>query len=173
VKGVALEDARYYSLMLLNNIMGGGMSARFFQNIREQKGLAYSVYSSASAFTNEGMYSIYAAVGHDKVREAVAAVLFELEKLKKDGVTRDEFDTAKEQMKSHYIFGQENVSGRMFSIGKNYLLLDKVFTPEEIIGKIDGVTWDAIHETAALITDPAHYSAAVIGRKRQNWDRLL
>jgi predicted Zn-dependent peptidase len=173
LRGVALEDARYYGLMLLNNIMGGSMSARLFQSIREQKGLAYSVYSSASSFTSDGMYSIYAAVGHDKVKEAVAAVLFELEKLKKDGVTRDEFDTAKEQMKSHYIFGQENVNGRMFSIGKNCLLLNKVFTPEEVLEKIDGVTWDEIHETAALITDPARYSAAVIGRKRQNWERLL
>ncbi|MDR2770963.1 MAG: insulinase family protein [Clostridiales Family XIII bacterium] len=173
VRGVALEDARYYSLMLLNNIMGGSMSARFFQNIREQKGLAYSVYSSASSFTNDGMYSIYAAVGHDKVKEAVAAVLDELAKLKKDGVTRDELDTAKEQMKSHYIFGQENVNGRMFSIGKNCLLLNKVFMPEEVLEKIDKVTWDQLHETAELITDPARYSAAVISRRRQNWNRLL
>ncbi|MDR2355686.1 MAG: insulinase family protein [Clostridiales Family XIII bacterium] len=173
LRGVAFEDARYYSLMLLNSIMGGSMSARLFQNIREQKGLAYSVYSSASSFTNDGIYSIYAAVGHDRVKEAVAAVLFELEKLKKDGVTRDELDTAKEQMKSHYIFGQENVNGRMFSIGKNYLLLGKVFTPEEVLAKIDGVTWEQIHETAELITDPARYSGAVIGRRRQNWNRLL
>ncbi|MDR2296030.1 MAG: insulinase family protein [Clostridiales Family XIII bacterium] len=173
VRGVALEDARYYSLMLLNNIMGGGMSARFFQNIREQKGLAYAVYSSASSFTSDGLYSIYAAVGHDKVKEAAAAVLFELARLKKDGITRDEFHTAKEQMKSQYIFAQENVNGRMFAIGKNYLLLNRVFTPEEILEKIDGVTWEEIHETAGLITDPARYSAAVIGRRRRNWERLL
>jgi predicted Zn-dependent peptidase len=173
MRGVALEDARYYSLMLLNSIMGGSMSARLFQNIREQKGLAYSVYSSASAFTSDGIYSIYAAVGHDKVKEAAAAVLDELAKLKKDGVTRDELDTAKEQMKSHYIFGQESVNGRMFSIGKNYLLLGKVFMPEEILAKIDGVTWEQIHEAAELITDPARYSGVLISRKRQAWDRLL
>jgi predicted Zn-dependent peptidase len=173
VKGVALEDDRYYSLMMLNNIMGGSMSARLFQNIREQKGLAYSVYSSVSSFTNDGIYSIYAAVGHDKVKEAVTAIADELAKLKKDGVSRDELDTAKEQMKSHYIFGQENVNGRMFSIGKNYLLLNKVFTPEEVIEKIDKVTWDGIHETAELITDPALYSAASIGRGRRDWRRLL
>ncbi|MDR2088465.1 MAG: insulinase family protein [Clostridiales Family XIII bacterium] len=173
VRGLALEDERYYSLMLLNNIMGGSMSARLFQNIREQKGLAYSVYSSASSFTSDGVYSIYAAVGHEKVKEAVAAILDELSKLKKEGVTKDELDTAKEQMKSHYIFGQENVNGRMFSIGKNYLLLNKVFTPEEVIAKIDGVTWEHVHETAELITDPARYSAAAISRRRQNWNRLV
>jgi predicted Zn-dependent peptidase len=173
VKGVALEDDRYYSLMMLNNIMGGSMSARLFQNIREQKGLAYSVYSSVSSFTNDGIYSIYAAVGHDKVKEAVAAILDELAKLKKEGVSRDELDTAKEQMKSHYIFGQENVNGRMFSIGKNALLLNKVFTPEEVIEKIDKVTWEQIHETANLITEPEQYSAAAIGRGRRDWRRLL
>jgi predicted Zn-dependent peptidase len=153
--------------------MGGGMSARLFQSIREQKGLAYSVYSSANAFTNDGVYSIYAAVGHDKVRETAEAVLSELAKLKREGVSRDEFGTAKEQMKSHYIFSRENVSGRMFSLGKNYLLLNKIFTPEEVIGKIDGVTWERLHETAELITDPARYSAAVIGRGRRNCRQLL
>jgi predicted Zn-dependent peptidase len=173
VKGVALEDDRYYSLMMLNNIMGGSMSARLFQNIREQKGLAYSVYSSASSFTNDGVYSIYAAVGHDKVNEAAAAVLDELARLKKDGVSRDEINMAKEQMKSHYIFGRENVNGRMFSIGKNYLLLNKVFTPEEVIEKIDKVTLEQLHETAELITEPARYSAVAIGRGRRNWRRLL
>ncbi|MDR1573669.1 MAG: insulinase family protein [Clostridiales Family XIII bacterium] len=173
VKGVALEDDRYYSLLMLNNIMGGSMSARLFQTIREQKGLAYSVYSSANAFTNDGIYNIYAAVGHDKVQEAVAAISDELTKLKREGVSQDELDTAKEQMKSHYIFGQENVNGRMFSIGKNYLLLDKVFTPEDVIEKIDEVTRDRVHETAELITEPARYSAAAIGCKRRNWRRLL
>jgi predicted Zn-dependent peptidase len=173
VKGVALKDDRYYSLMMLNNIMGGSMSARLFQNIREQKGLAYSVYSSTSAFTGDGLYSIYAAVGHDKVREAAEAVLSELAKLKKEGVSRDELNMAKEQMKSHYIFGLENVNGRMFSIGKNCLLLNKIFTPEEIIEKIDKVTLDRIHEAAEMITDPARYSAVSIGRGRRDWRRLL
>jgi predicted Zn-dependent peptidase len=173
VKGVALEDDRYYSLMALNNIMGGSMSARLFQNIREQRGLAYSVYSSTSSFTNDGIYSIYAAVGHDKVKEAVAAIIDELEKLKLEGVARDELDTAKEQMKSHYIFGQENVNGRMFAIGKNYLLLNRIFTPEEIIGKIDALTTEQLHEAAALITESGRYSAAVIGRGRQSWKRLM
>ncbi|MDR1247628.1 MAG: insulinase family protein [Clostridiales Family XIII bacterium] len=173
VKGVALEDRRYYSLTMLNNIMGGSMSARLFQNIREQKGLAYSVYSSTSSFTNDGMFSIYAGVGHDKVRETVKAIADELKKLKKEGVCRDEADAAKEQMKSHYIFGQENVNGRMFSIGKNYLLLNKIFTPDEVLAKIDGVTLDGLHEAAELITDYSGYSGAVIGRKRQNWNRLL
>jgi predicted Zn-dependent peptidase len=173
VRGVALEDERYYSLMMLNNIVGGSMSARLFQNIREQKGLAYSVYSSTSSFTNDGIFSIYAGVGHDRVRETVAAIAEELEKLKRAGVTQDEIDASKEQMKSHYIFGQENVNGRMFSIGKNYLLLNRIFTADEVLAKIDGVTRDRLHEAAELITDISRYSGAVIGRKRQNWGRLL
>jgi predicted Zn-dependent peptidase len=173
VKGVPLEDERYYSLMMLNNIMGGSMSARLFQTIREQKGLAYSVYSSTSSFTTDGIFSIYAGVGHDKVRETVTAVADELRKLEKDGITRDELEMAKEQMKSHYIFGQENVNGRMFSIGKNFLLLNRIFTPDEVLAKIDAVTLEDLREVAKLITDPSQYSGVTIGRKRHDLEGLL
>jgi predicted Zn-dependent peptidase len=173
VKGVPLGDDRHYGMAMLNNIMGGSMSARLFQNIREQKGLAYSVYSSSGSFAADGIFSIYAGVGHDKVRETVEAVVDELEKLKRGGVTRDEIDMAKVQMKSHYIFGLENVNGRMSSIGKNFLLLNRTFTPDEVIAKIDGVTLESLNEIAEMITDPKRYSCVVIGRGRQNWGRLL
>jgi predicted Zn-dependent peptidase len=99
LKGVAIDDDRYYALMLLNNIMGGSMSSRLFQNIREEKGLGYSVYSMSSSFSNTRYFNIYAGESHEKVRDAIAGIQDELRQLENGGVTEEELQTAKEQMK--------------------------------------------------------------------------
>jgi len=172
-KGLSLDDSRYYSLALLSNIMGGSMSSRLFQNIREEKGLAYSVYSMASSFSSCGYFNIYAGVGHDKVKDTVMAIKDELELLKNHGVTKDELETAKEQIKGNYIFSLENVNGRMFSIGKNKLLLNKTLTPEEIINRVDEVTMDDIIDISNLITNIHNYSGVLIGRNKVNLKKIL
>ncbi|HHU18463.1 MAG TPA: insulinase family protein [Clostridiales bacterium] len=173
LKGVSLVDERYYSLILLNNIMGGSMSSRLFQSIREEKGLAYTVYSMASSFTSTGYYNIYAGISHDKVNDAVNAIKDELMKLKKDGITLDELQTAKEQLKGSYIFSLENVNGRMFSIGKNMLLLNRIYTPEEVIAKIDAVTLEDIFKVSELITDIKNYSGILIGRNEADLQNII
>lgn len=173
LQGVSLDDRRYFSLALLNNIMGGSMSSRLFQNIREEKGLAYSVYSMASSFTNSGYFNIYAGVSHDKVKDAILGIKEELKLLNEKGITTDELQTAKEQLKGSYIFGLENVNGRMFSLGKNTLLLNKIFTPEEIIKNIDEVTMDGIKEVSDLITDIQQYSGILIGRNKLDLKKIV
>lgn len=168
-----LEDDRHYALILLNNIMGGSMSSRLFQNIREEKGLAYSVYSMANSFANEGYYNIYAGVSHEKIRDAISAIKEELHILKEKGVTEEELAIAKEQLKSSYIFSQENVNGRMFSIGKNTILLNKVYTPEEIIEGIDQVTMKDIKEVSELIYDVKNYCGVAITNKKIDLKKIL
>jgi len=165
-RSVKLSDDRYYAFSLLNNIMGGSMSSRFFQNIREQKGLAYSVFSMNSSFSKDGYYNIYAGVSHNKVKDCIQAVKDELESLKNEGVTISELSKAKEQLKSNYIFGQENVNGRMFSIGKSATLLGEIHTPEEVIAEIDNVTIEDVNEIKKYICDISNYSAAVITNNR-------
>lgn len=161
-QGVALEDEAYYAMGLLSNIMGGSMSSRLFQNIREEKGLAYSVYSVASSFSSSGYFNIYAGVAHNKVKDAIAGIKEELEILKRDGVTEEELATAKEQMKSSYIFGQENVTGRMFSIGKNMVICGKIHTPEEVIEGFNQVTMDDMRQAANRICDMSAYCGAAV-----------
>lgn len=161
-RGVALEDDDYFAMSLLSNIMGGSMSSRFFQNIREEKGLAYSVYSVASSFSDTGYFNIYAGVAHDKIKDAIEGIREELEILKRDGVTADELSTAKEQMKSSYIFGQENVTGRMFSIGKNMVISGKIHTPEDVIEGFNRVDMEDMHRVADLICDMNSYCAAAV-----------
>jgi len=172
-RGVKLDDKNYYAFTVLNNIFGGTMSARLFQSIREDKGLAYSVYSASNSFIDMGVFSIYAAVSHDKARETVIAVRDELMKLKKDGISEDELSAAKEQLKGSYIFSQESVSGRMFSIGKNMTLLGKIFTPEEVIAGIDKVTRDDIEEVSEQINRFENYSAVLITNRRADLSKWM
>ncbi len=168
VKGLKLDDPRYYAFSILNNVMGGSMSSRLFQNIREEKGLAYSVYSMASSFSYDGYYNIYAGVSHDKIRKAISGIKEELHVLERDGITKEELEASREQLKSNYIFGQENVASRMFSIGKSLILIDKVYTPEEVLQELDKVTMEDIETVKPMICDISHYSAVAVTDKRIN-----
>ena len=171
-KGVALDDERYYALTLLNNIMGGSMSSRLFQNIREERGLAYSVFSMNSSFSTDGCFIIYAGVGHDKIGDALCGIEEELEVLRCGGVSQEELSMAKEQMKSSYIFGQENVASRMFANGKNLVLLDRIFTPDEVVKSIDKVSLEDIDQVKRLICDPTAYTGVAVTNKRIDWKKI-
>lgn len=172
-RSVPLGDSRYYAFSVLNNIMGGSMSSRFFQNIREEKGLAYSVYSMNSAFSDMGYYNIYAGVSHEKIGAAIEGIREELEILDREGVTHEELSMSKEQLKSSYIFGQENVASRMFTIGKNLLLLGRVYDAEEVISGIDGVTREDIEKIKPMICNMENYSAVCVTDKKINLKKMM
>ena len=171
--GISMADDKYYAFVLMNSIFGGSMSSRLFQNIREEKGLAYTVCSMNVFSSYTGFFSIYAGVAHDKAEAALDAVKHELEMLKKDGVTAEELSMAKEQVKSSYIFGLENINSRMFSIGKNKLLLDRVYSPEEVLSEFDKVTRDDIKQAAELIGDYSSYCAASVTGTDFDLERLI
>lgn len=172
-KTIALGDPRYYSFSVLNNIMGGSMSSRLFQNIREEKGLAYSVYSMNSTFSTFGYYNIYAGVSHDKVAAAIDGIKEELDVLAAKGVSDEELSMSKEQLKSSYIFGQENVASRMFAIGKNLLLLGKVFTAEEVLKGIEEVSHESINAIKPMICNIDNYSAVCVNRDKINLKKMI
>ncbi|MEE0772394.1 MAG: pitrilysin family protein [Anaerovoracaceae bacterium] len=165
IPGVSLADERYYAFVLMNSILGGSMSSRLFQNIREEKGLAYSVCSMNVFSSYWGFFSIYAGVAHEKAKDTIEAIKYELQQIKEKGVTEEELAMAKEQVKSSYIFGLENINSRMFSIGKNQLLLNKVFTAEEVLGGFDAVTGDDILKAAEIIGDCSAYCGASVTGK--------
>ena len=172
-KTIALGDPRYYSFSVLNNIMGGSMSSRLFQNIREEKGFAYSVYSMNSTFSTSGYYNIYAGVSHDKVAAAIDGIKEELDVLAAKGVSDEELSMSKEQLKSSYIFGQENVASRMFAIGKNLLLLGKVFTAEEVLKGIEEVSHESINAIKPMICNIDNYSAVCVNRDKINLKKMI
>ena len=171
--GISMADDKYYAFVLMNSIFGGSMSSRLFQNIREEKGLAYTVCSMNVFSSYTGFFSIYAGVAHDKAEATLDAVRHELEMLKKDGVTAEELSMAKEQVKSSYIFGLENINSRMFSIGKNKLLLDRVSSPEEVLSEFDKVTQDDIKQAAEMIGDYSSYCAASVTGTDFDLERLI
>jgi predicted Zn-dependent peptidase len=164
-RGVKMTADDYYKMLLYNSILGGGMSSRLFQNIREEQGLAYSVYSSASSYVDDGQLIIYAGVGNDKEAAAIDAIRAELERLAAEGIGDAELNKAKEQNKGHYIFGQESVSSRMFSTGKNILLLGRVYDAEEIMQGIDAVTGADIARIAKEYAGIESYSRVIISKE--------
>ncbi len=162
-RGLPLTDRRVYPLMILNNIIGGGMSSRLFQSIREELGLVYSVYSFPTSFRDCGMFTIYAATNPDRAEQVIERMGMEVKEILKNGITETELIRSKNQLKGSFILGLDSTSGRMSSIGKNKLITGVVRTPEEILMLIDQVTTSAIHDLAQWIFGKGDIGAAVLG----------
>lgn len=131
-----------YSLLSINSILGGGMSSRLFQHIREDKGLTYSIYSYPSIYADCGYNAIYAAVNPNKLALVEELIEEELKGFIKNGPEIKELDRAKEQLKGSYILGMESISSRMSSIGKQVLLKGYVKTEEDVLNQIETVTME-------------------------------
>ena len=172
-KSVPAGDKDFYNYAVFSNIMGGSMSSRLFQSIREQKGLAYTVYSMNNSFSKDGYFNIYAGVSHDKITEAVHGICEELRKFKKSGVTDEELAKAKEQLKSGYIFGLESVNSRMFQVGKDATVQNRIYTQEEIIEGVDAVTHDDLAKVARKLCDCSRYSAAAVTNRKIPLRRIV
>lgn len=173
IPGIALGDEDYYKFQIVGSILGGSMSSRLFQSVRERKGLAYSVYSANSSNSRNGMFLIYAAVAHENVKAAVDEIKNQLTILKEEGILEEELMKAKEQMKASIIFGLENISSKMFAIGRNLLLTDRIKSEEEILAEIDSITLDETRGAIELISDFANYSCAAVTNRKINLSKIM
>lgn len=169
-KGVKIDGDDYYDLVILSKIFGGSMSSRLFQNIREQKGLAYTIISLYGTYQEDGYFSIYAGVAHDKIEEALQAIKVELDNLLKEGITQEELTMAKEQIKSSFIFGQESVASRMFNNGKCILLTGKVDSQEEFINKVDKVSVDTVQKLINRICHYEDFTKVIVSNKECKYE---
>lgn len=160
-RGVALEDDRNYPLYLLNNILGGGLSSRLVQSIREERGLAYTTYSFNSAFNGAGIFAFYAGTSPKASDTVIELFREEMEKLKKDGVTEKEFNRAKEQVRGSLYMSLENVNNRMNRLGRNLLLLDRVIMPDETMEKVDAVRIEDLKSLANWLFDGPQVLATI------------
>ncbi|ABR48817.1 peptidase M16 domain protein [Alkaliphilus metalliredigens QYMF] len=138
-QGTSLDSKNLYPLLVFNNILGGSMSSRLFQNIREEKGLAYSIYSYPSIYTDSGFLAIYAGMNPQQYSVVSELISQELSNLREKGLTETEFRKSKEQLKGNYILGLESTSGRMSSMGKSELLLGKIYSPKEVVDRINRI----------------------------------
>lgn len=119
--GVEQDDEELYPISVMNNLFGGGMSSRLFQRIREEMGAAYSVYSFPSTYTNCGTFTVYAGTSPETAQKVADELHNQIRLLRDGGVTQEEFDMAKEQLKVSYVLGLESSSSRMSAIGRSKL----------------------------------------------------
>jgi predicted Zn-dependent peptidase len=164
LEGVEQGDDRLFPLAAINNIFGGNMSSRLFQKIREDKGLVYSIYSYPSAYVRNGLFTIYAGMNPSNLKTVINMIAEEINILVKQGISVEELDKAKEQLKGSYILGLESTSSRMNSIGKSELLLGYIKTPDEILEKISAVNMDSVRETTGRVFDPEKIALALVGK---------
>lgn len=166
-QGIEHGNQKVYSLLALNNIFGGGMSSRLFQNIREEKGLVYSIYSYPSTYKNAGLFMIYAGMNPEYLQEVVDLTRKEIDFLVKSGITQDELNKSKEQLKGNFILGLESTNSRMNSIGKSELMLGKINTPEEVLQIMDNIKLDDIYEAINLVFKYEKMSISAVGNLKK------
>jgi predicted Zn-dependent peptidase len=165
-EGLQVGDKDIYNLIVLNNILGGSMSSRLFQEVREQRGLAYSIFSYHSSYQDSGMLTIYGGTGSNQLDLLFETIQSTLDKLKKDGITPKELQNSKEQMKGNLMLSLESTNSRMSRNGKNELLLKQHKSLDEIIEKLNLVNEESVNELSnRIFTD--QYSAALIGPNDQ------
>jgi predicted Zn-dependent peptidase len=160
--GLGRLDERRFALGVLNNSLGGGMSSRLFQEIREKRGLAYSVYSYASEYAETGLFAVYAGCAPGKVGEVLDLTRGELAEVAACGLTDAEVARGKGMMKGALVLGLEDNGSRMGRLGKGELLYDELLSVDELLTRVDAVTPDHVRAVAAdLLTQPM--SLAAIG----------
>jgi predicted Zn-dependent peptidase len=163
VPGLGQNDEDIYPMHIINNILGGGLSSRLFQEIREQRGLAYSIYSYHSTYVDAGLFAIYAGTSPNNTREVLECILREIGKLKIAGITARELERTKAQIKGGLYLGLESVSSRMSRLGKTELSYDKVMTPEEVVQKLEKVTLEDVHRVVNRLWQENKISLTMLG----------
>ncbi|MFZ6017233.1 MAG: M16 family metallopeptidase [Nitrospirota bacterium] len=162
VKGLPQASEERYSLFLLSTILGAGVSSRLFQEIREKRGLAYSIYSFIASYFDTGVWGVYAGVSRKRVREVVELILKEMYGLK-DTLTEIELQRAKNQLKGNIILGLESSSSRMNNIARQEIYYGRYYSPEEIIKEVNSITLGRIRDLAERLTRKDMFSLAVYG----------
>ncbi|WP_223700183.1 M16 family metallopeptidase [Sutcliffiella deserti] len=159
--GLGIGDKDIYNLIVLNNVLGGSMSSRLFQDVREERGLAYSVYSYHSTYQDNGMLTIYGGTGSHQLDLLFETIQKTLDTLKQDGITTKELINSKEQIKGSLMLSLESTNSRMSRNGKNELLLGRHRSLDDILDRINTITEESVNSLAKRIfTDD--YSAALI-----------
>lgn len=161
--GCSNGDDRLYAMILLNNAIGGGMSSRLFQEIRETRGLAYSIYSYHTAYLDSGLFTIYAGTALKQTEEVLKLSLDIIDDIATKGLTEAELRKGKEQLKGSLILSLESTSSRMNRLGKNELLLGKHYSLDDMIAKIEAVQLEHVRAlTKDLFSHP--FALSMVGQ---------
>ena len=166
--GTFLGSDELYPMSVMNNLLGGAMSSRLFQKIREEMGMAYSIYTYPSTYVGCGTFAVYAGVSPKNGHAVLDETLKQLDLLCRDGVTEKEFREAKNQLRGSYLLGLESPGSRMQSMGRGQLHLDRCRTPEETVAKIEAVTIESVNAVARRIFSNAP-CISVVGKQAETY----
>jgi predicted Zn-dependent peptidase len=158
-----VDSPARYAVYLLNSMLGSGMSSRLFQTIREDRGLAYSIYSEASPFRDTGALSIYAGTSAEKTPEVIRLTMDELRRLKEDTVPEAELRRAKDQLKSNILLGLESSTSRMSNLARQQMYFGRFFAVEEITAEVEAITAAEIQTLAQQLFRPEAIALTVLG----------
>jgi len=161
--GVPRSDERRFALRVLDTILGGSTSSRLFQEVREKRGLAYAVYSYASHFMDSGQVALYIGTRPENVREALEVIGFELRRLLEEGVSEEELERARENVKGRTVLSMESTLTRMNRLGSSVLMGVPLMTIDELLAAFDAVTMEDVMGLARHLWRPEGISAAGIG----------
>ena len=154
VPSYPLAHERRYAASLLNVILGGGMSSRLFQNIRERQGLAYAIESDLSPYTDSGVLSVYAGTSRESAAQLIRSVCDEFRSVRGDGVSAEELRRAKDHLKGSMMLSLESTSARMSNLARQAMYLHRFISLDEMLASIEAVTREEVHAIARDFFEP-------------------
>lgn len=172
-QGYSRQADRNYDLSVVNALFGGNMSSRLFQRVREESGLAYSVYSYTDSYQENGSLVIYAGLNSEELKQALDIIANEIRILKRDKLTKKEVETAKTQLKAAAVMGNEGLSARMSHYGKSMLFENKAKNIDDVIKCIDRVCADGVAEVIDNVFDSNKMTLALLGNIKDTEDELM
>ena len=157
------DDSRY-ATSILNTVLGGGMSSRLFQTIREERGLAYSVYSDMSPYRDTGNFCVYAGTSGSKALEVIDLIMAEFRNLKEIPISAEELTRAKDQMKGNILMGLESSNARMANLARQEMYFQQFYSVDEIIARIEEVDAGQVQAMAQRLFEPERIAVTLLGR---------
>ena len=164
VPAPSITDENRYATLILNTVLGGGMSSRLFQTIREERGLAYSVYSDLSPYRDTGNLCVFAGTSTGKALQVVDLILAEFRNLKQTPIAAEELTRAKDQVKGNILLGLESSNARMANLARQEMYFRQFFSAEEVIARVDEVDASQVQTTAQRLFDPERIAVTPLGR---------
>lgn len=162
-QGYSQTDDDRYPLTIVDTVLGGNMSSRLFQEIREKRGLAYAIGSYTVSYQESGLFAVYGGTSLQTFEQVLDLVRKEIEDVRRNNVTEEELTKAKTQMRGAMVLGLESMSSRMMRMGRSLLYFDKVIPLDEIMAKINAVTHDDIARVAGQVCEESRLSLAAMG----------
>jgi len=163
VPALPMTDRRRFAVSLLNNVLGGGMSSRLFQNIRERQGLAYAIFSEMNSYRDAGSLTVYAGTSIDTVSQVIESVLDEFRRLRDEPLSAEELRRGKDHLKGATLLALEGSGQRMNSLARYHIYFNRYFSPDELISLLESVTAEDIQQLAHEFFQPDRIAASVVG----------